>query len=236
MDTEMNKVIFKIEPTSQLMTQLTKGVKREGSKIWAGRAMARAPAIRASIGTMLVKKFNNTVVAKALRGQGSEDLPAHFGLSDSTANALVDGMAELIRNSVRTLSQSAGDIISLRIQAVETDWNNYLSLPGAHYVSHPSIVVIPVVKWLLIDPSIDIGQAAYDIVFEGENEKFNAHIQKVSRSGRAIMVSLETLGGGGGYVLPSIISGQAGQNFIEMTLGQPGVAQEAAIILMKRVI
>lgn len=230
----MSKIIFKIEPTTNTMTQLMKGVRKEGSRIWAGRAMARAPAIRTGIGTMLVKKFNNTVVAKSLRGQGSEDLPAHFGLNDSMANALADGMAELIQTSVRLLSQSAGGMVSLRIQAIETNWDKYLSLPGAQYVSSPSNVLIPVVKWLLMDPSIDIGQAAYDIVFKGENEKFDMRIQKVSRSGRAIMVSLEALGGGGGYVLPSIISGQAGQNFIEYALGQPGVAMQAAAILMKK--
>ena len=50
------------------------------------------------------------------------------------------------------------------------------------------------------------------------------------------MVSLKALGGGGGgYVLPSIISGQAGQNFIEMALGQPDVAKRAADIFIKRI-
>lgn len=41
--------------------------------------------------------------------------------------------------------------------------------------------------------------------------------------------------GFGGYVLPAIVSGQAGKNFVEYTLGQKGVAQEAARILMKKV-
>lgn len=228
-------MIFKIEPTTRMVAQLKKGVRREGSKMWAGRAMARAAEISNDIGNMLVRKFNNSVVARALRGHGSEDLPAHLGLNDSTASALVDGMAQLIRSSVRISRRSNKDTVSIRIQAVERDWNEYLNLPGAQYTSHPSNIVIPVVKWLLIDPNIDIGQAAYDIVFEGENENFDVRIKKVSRSGRAIMVSLTALGGSGGYVLPGIISGQAGQNFIEMTLGQPGVAQEAARILMKKV-
>ncbi|GAG89284.1 unnamed protein product, partial [marine sediment metagenome] len=48
--------------------------------------------------------------------------------------------------------------------------------------------------------------------------------------------SLEALGGGGGgYVLPSIVSGGMGENFIAYTLGQKNVAQKAAAILMKRV-
>lgn len=232
----MAKLTFKIEPIPQTMIQLTKGVKREGSKIWSGRAMANATAISRDIGDMLVKIFNDTSVAKAIRGQGGEDLPAHFGLSYSVANALVDGMAALIRSSVRIMSKSAGDNgVSIRIQAVEDNWNDYLSLPGAQYVSNPSNITIPVAKWLLIDPNIDIGQAAYDIVFKGEDDKFDVRIQKVSRSGRAIMVSLESLGGGGGYVLPAIISGQSGENFVEYSLRQKGVAMEATRILMERI-
>jgi len=232
----MANINFKIEPTSQTMIQLAKGVKKEGSRIWAGRMLAHATAIRKDIGTMLVKIFNETPVAKAIRGQGGEDLPAHFGLSDSMANALADGMAELIRSSVKLISKSASNnTVFIRIQAVEDDWNDYLGLPGAQYISYPSNITIPVVKWLLVDPSIDVGAGAYDIVFKGEDTKFDVRIQDVSRSGRAIMVSLQALGGGGGYVLPAIVSGQAGKNFIEMTLGQPNVAMEATQILMKRV-
>ncbi len=231
----MAKLIFSIEPTTNTIAQLAKGVKMEGSKIWSGRVLANAAAISRGIGNMLVRKFNNSAVAKALRGHGSEDLPAHFGLSDNTANSLVDGMEQLIRLSVRIATYSDKDSVSVRIQAVETDWSKYLSLPGAKYVSYPSNIVIPVAKWLLIDPSIDVGQAAYEIFFLGDEDKFDTQIRRVSRSGRAIMISLASLGGGSPYVLPSIISGQMGGNFIEMTLGQPDVAKEAAIILMNKV-
>lgn len=233
----MASINFNIQPTSQTKTQILNGVKLDGSRLFARIAIVKGKAISQSIGDMLVKRFNATEVAKALRGQGGgvNDLPAHFGLSDSTANALVDGMGELIRKSVRIVSQNSGDSVVVRIQAVEDDWEQYLTLPGAQYVSYPSKITIPVARWLLIDPNIDIGQAAYDIVFEGEDKHFDARIQKVSRSGRAIMVSLKALGGGGGYVLPDIVSGKAGQNFIEYTLGQPGVAKEAANVLIKAV-
>lgn len=231
----MARITFSVQLTSKTMVQLTKGVKRAGSRAWVGRVAAQANAISKGVGNMLVGKFNNSTVAKALRGSGSEDLPAHLGLDDSTANALVDGMAELIRTSVHILSGGTGGVMSIKIQAVEKNWNEYLGLPGASYLAKPSNIVIPVAKWLLVDPSIDVGQAAYDIVFEGEDEKIDARIQKVSRSGRAIMVALSTLGGGGGYVLPGIVSGQGGKNFIEYTLGQKGVAIESANILMKKV-
>ena len=231
----MSKINFKLEPTINTADQLRKGVRREGSRIWSRRVLARASDISKGVGDMLVVKLNSSAVAKAIRGQGPEDLQAHFGLNDSTANALVDGMAQLIRSSISIRSRETGGAVSINVRAVERNWNTYLSLPGAQYVSSPSNITIPIARWLLIDPSIDIGQAAYDIVFKGEDGKFDITIQQTSRSGRAIMVSLKTLGGSGGYVLPNIISGQSGQNFIEYTLGQPGIATEVANILMKKV-
>ncbi len=227
--------IFKLELASKTTAQLIKGVKVGGSRVFTRRVFAQASSISKEIGAMLVTNFNATPVARSLRGQGLEDLPAHFGLDDGLANDLVDGMSEIIRTSVRILSRGEGDVVSVRIQGIESDWEKYVTLPGAQYISKPSNATIPVVRWLLINPNIDIGQAAFDIVFSGENDKIDARIQKVSRSGRAIMVSLSTLGGGGGYVLPDIISGKFGKNFIEFALGQPGIAQQAANILMKRV-
>jgi len=226
---------FNIELTGQATEQLRLGILRGGARAFGGRVGAHAASIATEIGGMLVSAFEKSDVAKALRGQGSEDLPAHFGLSDGTAQSLVDGMAELIRSSVNISYKANPNGGSVRIQAVSRDWDRYLSLPGAQYLSRPSNVVVPVVEWLLVNPNIDIGQAAYDIVFKGEGSQFDARIEKVSRSGRAIMVSLDSLGGSGGYVLPSIVSGQSGQNFIEYTLGQQGVAKKAAAILVKRV-
>jgi len=226
---------IKIQFTPNTTAQLIKGVKRDGSSAFAKAVTLKGKAVATSISKMLVKTFNGSDVAKALRGQGGTDLPAHFGLSDGTARALADGMAALVGQSVQFVNKKAGNSVTVRIQAVSDNWTEYLGIPGAEYMSRPSNITIPVARWLLIDPTIDVGQAAYDIVFAGENNKIDARIQKVSRSGRAIMVSLETLGGSGGYVLPAIVSGRAGQNFIEYTLGQPGVAKEAASILVSKI-
>lgn len=231
----MASIKWTLQSTNLTLERLVKGTKIFGSRLWAKIAITKGKAISDAIGQMLVKNFENTEVAMALRGQGSEDLPAHFGLSDSLANSLVDGMSQLIRSSVKIGSRSESDAVSVRIQAVETNWNDYLSLPGASYVSSQSNIVIPVAKWLLVDPNIDVGQAAYDIVFKGEDADFDVRIQHTSRSGRAIMVSLEALGGSGGYVLPAIVAGNAGQNFIEYALGQPNVLVDAAKILMEKV-
>lgn len=228
--------MIKIELPPTFKDQLYAGVMSRGSSQFLKRAIAKAPKIAQFIGDMLVKYFNNSAVARSLRGNGPEDLPAHFGRRTETMASMADDMSELIRKSVKFSFRKVELKANIRIVAVEKDWKEYLNLYGAEYISHPSNITIPVMRWLLLDPNIDIGQAAYDIVFSGDHKgRFNATIQKASRSGRAIMVSLEKLGGTGGYVLPSIISGGLGENFIEMTLGQPGVAQEAADIFMKRI-
>lgn len=229
--------MIKIELPPTFRKQLRTGVLTTTSSKFLAKAISNAPAISKLIGDMLVKHFNNSEVARSLRGSGVEDLPAHFGQKTETMASMADGMAELIRKSVKFSFRTVGLRASVMIMAVERDWNEYLNLHGAEYVSHPSNIIIPVMRWLLLDPNIDVGQAAYDIVFSGDYKgKFNATIQKASRSGRAIMVSLEKLGGTGGYVLPAIVSGGLGENFIEMTLRQKGVAQEAADIFMKRII
>jgi len=228
--------LIRVQPTNKTIVQLKNGVRRAGGELWAKRVIAKGGIITNEIGHMLTMVLDKTVVMKSLRGNGPVDLPAHLGLNNTLANNLADGMLELVRLSVRILVRSVMGSIILKIRAVERDWNKYLNLPGAKYISSPSGITIPVVKWLLVDPSIDIGQAAYDIVFRGESKKFDARIYKVSRSKRAIMVSLSQLGGSGGYVLPSIISGSMGHNFIELALRQRGVAQLAAKILMKHAV
>lgn len=225
-------------PSKRFTGQLKKGVLREGSKQLISRVVFNASKINQRVGDLLVSVFNETPVVAALKGQTSEDLPAHFGLTDGQAISLVEGMAQVIRQSVQIGSKLVGGkraIISIR--AIEADFVQFLAIPGASYISKPSNTLIPVIEWMLIDPNIDIGQAAYDIVFSGDfNNKFDAIIHKVSRSGRAIMVELEKLGGSGGYVLPEIVRGGLGNNFIEFAIRQPGIAQKAIEIVIGSVL
>lgn len=232
----MAKINWKLDMPNSAHIDLIEKIRYHGSRLWANVVLSKGGKIRAKISQMLVNAFNETDVAMSLRGKGSDDLPAHFGLSDSLANSLADGMANLIASSVKVITTSSGNSVSVTIKAIDKDWGEYLNLPGASYISSQSDIVIPVAKWMLVDPTIDIGQAAYDIVFKGDDDKFDVRIQHTSRSGRAIMVALQALGGGGGgYVLPDIISGNAGENFIEYTLGQQKVAISAANILMGEV-
>lgn len=233
----MTKINLKLMPIAGFTQQLRNGVTHSASNQWIGRTAAQSTRIKQEIGSVLAGALETSSVIKAIRGYGSEDLPAHFGLNNTMANQLADGMIEMIKQSVLLSIRQSKYKASVRIRAGKRIWTEYLQLPGAEYISRPSNIVIPVLRWLLIDPNIDIGQAAYDIVFYGEQGKMlDAQIRKVSRSGRAIMVALDSLGGSGGYVLPAIVAGRAGENFIEYTLGQPNIAQAVAQIAMKRVV
>jgi len=232
----MPKINIQLIPATGFTKKLRDGVAYNVSRQWTGRVAAQSANITKEIGLLLEEALETSPVMKALRGYGGEDLPAHLGLSDKMANGLANGMIAIIKKSVMLSIRHSKYKASVRIRAGEKNWSEYLQLPGAQYISHPSNTTIPVLRWLLIDPNIDIGAAAYDIVFSGEQGgRWDVQIQKVSRSGRAIMISLDNLGGSGGYVLPSIISGGAGENFIEYALGRPNVLQVAAQIAMKRV-
>lgn len=223
-------------PSPNFVAQLKRGVLKSATKEIFNRIAFNSSKIIQQVGNLLALSFESTEVAQALRGNSLDDLPAHFGLSDSEANQLVAAMSQVIRQSVTisTMPANAGGII--KINAVSTDYAAFLELPDAEYVSSPSNISIPVMRWLLIDPDIDVGQAAYDIVFLGDGgQSLDDRIEKVSRSGRAIMVTLERLGGGGGYVLPAIVRGNAGANFIEFALRQPNVASEIVKIVMKNI-
>jgi len=225
--------IIKIIPGAAFDQQLRTGCLKFGSIALNDRVALNFKSIANKIGDYLVGVFNTIEVVKSLRGQGGVDLPAHLGLSDSSAEALVSSMSEIIKNSVTIGSLIQGDKRTVTIRAIESDFQKFLELPGASYVSQPSNITIPIMTWLMLDPSVDIGAAAYQIVFSGDTN-FRS---KNSRSGRAIMVSLSKLGGsaGGGYILPDIISKTGGQNFIEGTIGQHGVAQKCAQIVIDEI-
>ncbi len=226
----MAKLILQIKTPAGFMKQLHHGVKSGAGRRIVDAVHVREERIVALIGGYFADRFNQTAVAQALRGGSSVDLPAHFGLTDARATTLADGMAGLIRDSVEIIPTKHKAGGHIRITAVPKVWEQYAQLTGGTYRSRPSGALIPVAKWMLVDPEIDVGQAAYSIVWEGG--AYSSAIAKHSRSGRALMVKLGLPEANQPYVLPAIVHKQAGQNFIEYTLGQPEVAQQAAKLLM----
>lgn len=223
--------VISLKPSAGFTRDLRRGVLQAGSRKALGNVRRRSRQVRTLIGDFLQQVFDQTDVAQSLRSKGSTDLPAHFGLSRLQGARLASNMGKVIKNSVKLTTRQFRNRGVVQVRAVNNDFQEFLGLPDASYISRQSGIAIPVMAWMLIDPNIDIGQAAYNIVFSGQNRRFDSRIDKVSRSGNAIMVTLKELGGGSGYLLPRIVRGEMGKNFIELTLSQPGVAQKVGQIL-----
>lgn len=224
---------IQILPGNNFDIQLKNGVLTEATRLIGVKALANFPTLKIKIGQLLAGIFLKTEVARSLLGGGTTDLSAHLGLRPGEAEGLVNGMKNILQNSVTMITSLKKEKV-IQIRAVEADFGAFRVLPGASHINKRSGILIPVIDWMLIDPDIDIGQAAFNIVFSGDfGGKFDATIQQGSRSTKAIMVSLETLGGGGGYVLPAILRQSGGKNFIEAALRQQGVVDEIGKILLK---
>ena len=225
---------IKIIPASNFDIQLRQGVLNRSIQLIAQRTLINSQTIRAEIGRLLVRVFVETEVVRSLLGGGTTDLSAHLGLRSGEATSLVNGMKNIIQNSVRVITSNKISKV-VQIRAIESDFNAFRTLPEAAHINRRSGISVPVIDWMLLDPDIDIGQAAFDIVFQGDfGGKFDSTISKVSRSRKAIMVALENLSGGSSYVLPAILRQSGGKNFIEAVVRQRGVVDRIGRILAKR--
>lgn len=218
---------------TNLSQQLKAGVEKDLAQQVNSAVAVRSNIAISVIGELLVNVLRNTPVITSLKYRTPEDLPAHFGLSDSVANTMADRMLDIVAKSV-SLVTNLGKM-RVGIQAVESSYREFLFIPGAAYISGPSAIFIPVMRWMLLDPTIDIGQAAYDIVFSGDSRVDPAEVETYSRSGRAVMKALKTLPFGSSYTLPSILWEGAGDNFIHYTLGQEGVVRQVAELAFKTI-
>lgn len=215
---------------------------RMAELVWE-RCLFRSQNICLNIGEYLATVFNATPVAKALRGElpGTDnDLAAHFGLTNDQAAALAEDMATVIRESVRLReNRRPGEFpVLIEIAAIRRGYNEFLELPNAEYVSKGGLV--PLMRWMLLDPSIDPVTALYEIVFgQDATTAFGLTVVlRNSRSGRAIMLLPDKVAKlrfltSGPYVLPDLLQRMGEEeNFIEYAVNQPGAALECMNILV----
>lgn len=227
---------IQIIPVSNFDAQLRQGVLNSSIRLITQRVLINSQAIKTEIGRLLVRVFIQTEVVGSLLGGGTTDLSAHLGLRPGEAASLVDGMKNIIQNSVKLITSNKRSKV-IQIRAIESDFSAFRALPEAEHINRRSGISVPVIDWMLLDPDIDIGQAAFDIVFRGDfGGKFDSTISETSRSKRAIMVALSNLSGGSSYVLPAILRQSGGKNFIEAVIRQQGVVDEIGKILRKRLI
>lgn len=225
---------IQIIPTNQFDAQFAIGVRREAASKITKKIIGSVGAIKKSVGEVLVVIFRNTPVVQGLTGGGAVDLQAHLGLRPGEGSSFAAGMQNVILDEINiTTSNDPNKIIKLT--AIDASYSRMIVLPGASHTNQQTGTTVPVGEWILVDPDIDIGQAAFDIVFKGgEGGKFDKAIQQGSRSGRAIMVALQSLGGGPGYVLPAVVRGDGGKNFIEVAMQTQKVADRIGQIILRR--
>ena len=214
--------------------QLKAGILKEAPKVLAQKATAVSTQLLGDIRNILINAVLATPVVQSLIANTPVDLGAHLGLRTGEGAGLVKGMLDIIKNAVTiVIANKLNGVIQIR--AIESDFQTFLSLPGAIHINERTNTIVPVVQWLLIDPDTDIGQAGFDIVFRGrEGGRFDVGIQRVSRSGRAIMIALEKLSGGSKYVLPDLIRFASGKNFILSAVTQTTTIENIEKALIKR--
>lgn len=223
-------------PTYAVQEKLIKHINTQVRAMMFDRLFVRQSSLLSQIGDLLAKEFAGSAVGATLLDPGTEsgDLIGHLGISTSQSRELGTAMMALIRGSVSLQAGKRQTVI--RVTAVSRDWNAYRSLPYAQYVSKQSGATIPVSDWLLVNPEIDVGQAEYDIAWK-DDSPFPDRSFKNSRSGIAVMIRQAKWGANwsGPWKLPTWVHKIGGENFIEYTLGQTGVASAVGKILLEHV-
>jgi len=229
--------IIRLDPNIAGFTkQLRDGVRGEMFRKLNAKIAIDGRKISKQVGKYLASELEKSAVIKSLMGQGPTDLAAHFGIKNAEAKQLAQAMLRVVRNSVEISTQKTQLAGVIKIRAINKNYREFLKLPGAKYISYSTKkkktrkYVIPIMKWMLIDPATDIFDFMYDIVFLGEESgKYDISIKRYSRSRRAITVPLKQLIGRTQYQLPEMLW-LSGKNFIDFILSDPAIIEKAVSI------
>ncbi len=195
--------------------------------------------IKNEITQIIVKAIATSNAFKGLIGSfpndPERDLQAHFGLSGAAASSAGASILQIAAKSVKFTESKGTGIFSINFRAIEDSFSEFLNVPGGTFVSEPSGATVPWITWLLINPNVDLPQG-FNIVFA--NGLSSQEIRS-SRSGRALMRSLDSIlsGGvtiGGIYAVPDI--GRGGrQNFIFRAVNNKIVENEIIKVFIRNI-
>lgn len=136
-------------------------------------------AVAERIKDILVDSLRETRHYKGIRGDYAGDkqwdIQAHMGLYSETAEQFLYEIEKTVRDSIKVSVSNQG--IGIRISAPNIN-DKLLATQGSEYISEPSGVVIPWLRWLIE------GQGEVDAWIDFNIEHFNI---ESSRSERAIM-------------------------------------------------
>ncbi len=210
----------------------SRSLNKEVTKQFRNLFVSKKSTILGQIRQLLVSSVANTDVFAGLQGafpnDPDKDLQASFGLTSSQAASITQNMLSIIAGSVKdTIVGSEGNTLFIvEIKAIDDKFNEFLSLPGASFVSTPSNSVVPWMTWLLIDPFTSIDKA-FGIVFQ---QGLSVSDLGRSRSGRALMRKLGVLLNSGQlvdipYFVPALGRPQGPINFIADVVNSDKVKQ-----------
>ncbi len=143
-----------------------RSLNKEVTKQFRNLFVSKKSAILGQIRQLLVSSVANTDVFAGLQGafpnDPDKDLQASFGLTSSQAGSVTQNMLNIISQSVKdTIVGSQGTTLFIvEIKAIDDKFNEFLSIPGASFVSQPSNSAVPWMTWLLINPFVDFPSTA----------------------------------------------------------------------------
>lgn len=210
----------------------TRSINKEVAKQFRSLFVSKKSTILGQIRQLLVSSVANTDVFAGLQGafpnDPSRDLQASFGLTGSQASSVTQNMLNVISQSVKDtiVGPKGTTLFIVEIKAIDDKFNEFLSIPGASFVSQPSNASVPWMTWLLINPFVDL-PAAFGIVFQ---QGLSISDLNTSRSGRALMRQLGVLLSDGQaisvpYAVPALGRPQGPINFIADVVNSDKVKQ-----------
>ncbi len=221
--------------SQKLRRRLGEALGREVKKIFD----VKKSNIKNEITQIIVRAIATSDAFKGLIGNfpndPERDLQAHFGLSGGAASSAAASILQIAAKSVRFTESKGRGIFSVNINAINDSFTEFLNVPGGTFVSEPSGATVPWITWLLVNPNVDLPQG-FNIVF---SNGLSSQEIRTSRSGRALMRSLDsvTSGGitvGGIYAIPSI--GRGGkQNFIFRAISSKTVQNEIIQVFVRNI-
>lgn len=219
----------------KLRRQLIKALSKELKKIFN----IKKNKILNEMKLVVVKAIARSDAFKGLTGgfpnDPERDLQAHFGLTSSAASAAGASILDIAAKSIKFTEDKGTGIFSVNVRGINDSFAEFLNIPGGTFISEPSGATVPWITWLLINPNIDIPQG-FNIVFANG---LSSQELKGSRSGRALMKSLDSILSngaaiGGIYAVPAIGRGGKG-NFIFRAINTKAVQNEVINIFVKNI-
>ncbi len=219
------------------IAELKNAVAKQFFKI-VNRAFRRSISdIKIEVAAELIRAVRNSPEFKALVGGSrapATDFEAQFGTGDIPAamNEMVDELANQVDARFDIALSGQGKITGgIILRLIEGDFEKAANVTGGTYVSKPSSSIIPWLRWILTAGNTTIDN--FGILFDLTPRQTHA-----SRTGRAIMVSLNTIGGQqlSHWTVPPMFQGDdINSNFITRALTQPRVIRKIEQIIQNNV-